>query len=216
MVCAMKGLRVIALVAAAIATTPLAASAQTNVPRPQLARFMRVFAVTLPPYGFMEFCRRMPEECRKTTTEAGRLSLTPERLNELDTVNSAINREIEPASDMEMYGRSEYWTIPTTRGDCEDYALLKRKRLIERGWPASALLLTVVRDQRGEGHAVLTARTAQGDLILDNKADEVKLWYRTGYDYIMRQSFIDPHTWVSLDPTVATSNLAMAGAPSRR
>jgi len=117
---------------------------------------------------------------------------------------------------MEIYGRTEYWTIPTARDDCEDYALLKRKRLIARGWPASALLLTVVRDERGEGHAVLTARTAQGDFILDNKADEVKLWYRTGYDYIMRQSFLDPHTWVSLEPTVATSSLAIAGVRSRR
>ena len=212
----MRGLRVIALVAIAIAATPFAASAQTNVLRPQLARFMRVFAATAAPYGFVEFCRRMPEECRQTATEVRRVSVTPERLNELDTVNRAVNREIEPASDMEIYGRTEYWTIPTTRGDCEDFALLKRKRLIARGWPASALLLTVVRDERGEGHAVLTARTAQGDFILDNKADEVKLWYRTGYDYIMRQSFLDPRTWVSLDPTVATSSLAMAGVRGRR
>jgi len=158
----------------------------------------------------------MPEECRQTATEVRRVSMTAERHNELDAVNRAVNHEIEPATDMEIYGRTEYWTIPTARDDCEDYALLKRKRLIARGWPASALLLTVVRDERGEGHAVLTARTAQGDFILDNKADEVKLWYRTGYDYIMRQSFLDPHTWVSLEPTVATSSLAIAGVRSRR
>ena len=92
---------------------------------------------------------------------------------------------------MEIYGQTEYWTIPTTRGDCEDYALLKRKRLMARGWPASALLMTVVRDEKGEGHAVLTARTVQGDFILDNKVDEVKVWNRTRYEYVMRQSYLN-------------------------
>jgi predicted transglutaminase-like cysteine proteinase len=79
---------------------------------------------------------------------------------------------------MEIYGQAEYWTILTTKGDC-GLALLKRKRLMARGWPATALLMTVVRDEKGEGHAVLTARTLQGDFILDNKIDEVKVWHRT-------------------------------------
>jgi predicted transglutaminase-like cysteine proteinase len=66
---------------------------------------------------------------------------------------------------------NEYWTLPRTRGDCEDYALLKRHTLLEKGWPVSAVLMTVVRDEKGEGHAVLTARTVQGDFILDNKVE---------------------------------------------
>jgi len=108
---------------------------------------------------------------------------------------------------MEIYGVAEYWTIPTTRGDCEDYALLKRKRLIARGWPPSALLMTVVRDEKGEGHAVLTARTVQGDFILDNKVDEVKTWNRTHYEYIMRQSYLNTMIWMSLDPREGNSTL---------
>ena len=71
---------------------------------------------------------------------------------------------------------------------------------MELGWPASALLITVVRDERGEGHAVLTARTAQGDFILDNKTDEIKVWHRTRYDFVMRQSYLNPRVWMSLDP----------------
>ena len=117
----------------------------------------------------------MPAECQQGPLEEQRFSATPERLSELDNINRAVNREIAPATDIEIYGQAEYWTIPTTRGDCEDYALLKRKRLIARGWPASSLLMTVVRDEKGEGHAVLTARTVQGDFILDNKIDEVKV-----------------------------------------
>jgi predicted transglutaminase-like cysteine proteinase len=143
--------------------------------------------------------------------EDRRLQPTPESLSELDDINRAVNRSVEPATDSEIYGISEYWTLPGARGDCEDYALLKRKLLMQRGWPSSALLLTVVRDEKGEGHAVLTARTAQGDFILDNKVDDVKLWNKSGYEFVMRQSYIDPRVWVSLDSTSATTPSAMAG-----
>ncbi|MGH7487271.1 MAG: transglutaminase-like cysteine peptidase, partial [bacterium] len=150
--------------------------------------FMRVFGLTQPPYGFVSFCDRMPRACAQGPQEDQRFFATPARLAELDAINRAVNHEIEPVTDMELYGVTDYWTIPTTKGDCEDYVLLKRKLLMELGWPASALLITVVRDERGEGHAILTARTAQGDFILDNKTDEIKVWHRTRYDFVMRQS----------------------------
>jgi predicted transglutaminase-like cysteine proteinase len=178
--------------------------------------YMRVFGVTQPPYGFVQFCERMPAECKFGTQEEQRFSAGPDRLSELDAVNRIVNREIEPATDLEIYGQTEYWTIPVTKGDCEDYALLKRQRLMARGWPASALLITVVRDEKGEGHAVLTARTVQGDFILDNKVDEVKTWTRTPYDYVMRQSYLNPRIWMSLDPREANSTLPLAGVRSPR
>jgi predicted transglutaminase-like cysteine proteinase len=162
--------------------------------------YMRVFGVTQPPYGYVEFCKRMPEECARGPKAEHRFSATPERLSELDALNRAVNHEIAPATDMELYGVAEYWTIPTTHGDTEDYALLKRKRLTARGWPVSSLLITVVRDETGEGHAVLTVHTMQGDFILDNKVDDVKTWNRTPYDYVMRQSYLDTMIWMSLDP----------------
>ena len=209
--------RVRVMISAAIMAAPLLAShASANpatLPKEQDrgSPYMRVFGVTQPPYGYVQFCDRMPEECRPGPPEDQRFSATPERLSELDALNRAVNREIAPATDMEIYGVAEYWTIPTTRGDCEDYALLKRKRLIARGWPASALLMTVVRDEKGEGHAVLTARTVQGDFILDNKVNEVKTWNRTRYEYIMRQSYLNPSIWMSLDPREANSLLPIAG-----
>jgi len=175
---------------------------------------MRVFGVSQPPYGFVKFCDRDPDECRQGPQEEQRFSAKPDRLSELDAVNRAVNREIEAATDLEIYGQTEYWTIPTARGDCEDYALLKRKRLVARGWPISSLLLTVVRDERGEGHAVLTARTMQGDFILDNKVDEVKLWNRTPYEFVMRQSYLNTRIWMSLDPKEANSSLPLAGVRS--
>ena len=208
----MKLVRV-TILAACVGAPALAGDASANpaaLPREQdrSSPYMRVFAVTQPPYGFVHFCSRVPQECKQGPLEEQRFSATPARLSELDAINRAVNREIEPATDMEIYGVAEYWTIPTTRGDCEDYALLKRKRLLARGWPASALLLTVVRDEKGEGHAVLTARTVQGDFILDNKVDEVKVWHRTRYDYVMRQSYLNVQIWMSLDPAEGSNSTA--------
>jgi predicted transglutaminase-like cysteine proteinase len=180
----------------------------------RVSPYMRVFGVSQPPYGFVKFCDRDPDECRQGPPEEQRFSAKPDRLSELDAVNRAVNREIEAATDLEIYGQTEYWTVPATRGDCEDYALLKRKRLVARGWPISALLLTVVRDERGEGHAVLTARTMQGDFILDNKVDEVKVWNRTPYEFVMRQSYLNTRIWMSLDPKEGNSSLPLAGVRS--
>ena len=194
--------------AAALPTAGLADPASLPRAQERTSPYMRVFAVTQAPYGFVQFCSRMPEECQQGPMEEQRMSATPQRLAELDNVNRAVNREIAPATDLEVYGQAEYWTIPVHRGDCEDYALLKRKRLIARGWPESSLLMTVVRDEKGEGHAVLTARTLQGDFILDNKIDEVKVWHRTRYDFVMRQSYLNPTIWMSLDPAEGSNTTA--------
>src|SRR5262245_63228137 len=209
------GVMVLAAMAALVAlpTAGLADPAGLRPSQERASPYMRVFAVTQAPYGFVRFCARMPEECQQGPMEEQRFSATPERLSELDTINRRVNREIAPATDMEIYGQAEYWTIPTTRGDCEDYALLKRKRLMARGWPASALLMTVVRDEKGEGHAVLTARTLQGDFILDNKVEEVKVWHRTRYDFVMRQSYLDPNIWMSLDPAETTAPMVSVRSP---
>jgi predicted transglutaminase-like cysteine proteinase len=177
---------------------------------------MRVFGLAQPPYGFVHFCERMPRECAPGRPEEQRFDATPERFAQLEAVNRAVNHEIEPVTDLELYGAADYWTIPTTKGDCEDYVLLKRKRLIELGWPPSALLITVVRDERGDGHAVLTARTLQGDFILDNKTDEIRLWHHVRYHFVMRQSYLNPRVWMSLDPKERSPSMALAGVRKAR
>ena len=162
---------------------------------------MRAFGPTDPPYAFWRFCDEFPEECAKRRTVEGRIDTTIEQYETLTEVNLGVNRIIEPVTDLELYGVSDYWTLPRNgKGDCEDYALLKRHLLIQAGWPPSALLVTVVRDEKMEGHAVLTARTGKGDFILDNKTDEIRLWNRTPYRFVMRQSYLDPRAWVALDP----------------
>lgn len=182
----------------------------------RISPFMRTHGLTQPPFGFIGFCERMPAECERGPLEESRFVLTPGRLAEMTEINRTVNRTIEPATDLEVYGKVEYWTIPTTRGDCEDYVLLKRQRLIARGWPVSTLLVTVVRDENGEGHAILTARTAQGDFLLDNKTDDIRLWSQSKYTFVMRQSYLDPKMWMSLDPSDGTSPALSAGVRPKR
>src|SRR2546421_256375 len=91
-------------------------------------------------------------------------------------------------------------------GDCEDYALLKRRLLTQAGWPRQALLMTVVRDKRGDGHAVLTVKSDKGEFVLDNQNEDVLLWSETGYRFVKRQSQTDPNVWIALgDPRPATA-----------
>jgi len=202
------------VVGAALMGGPVAAG-EIHLPEKQ-STFMRVFGPAQPPYGAVQFCDESPDECRRGTIEDNRVATSPDRLAELDEINRLVNRAIQPVTDLDHYGVNEYWTIPKDgKGDCEDYALMKRHILIERGWPIGALLMTVVRDEHGEGHAVLTARTAQGDFILDNKVDEVKLWSATSYAYVMRQSYLDPRAWISLDPSDQIAPPAIAGMKPR-
>ena len=166
---------------------------------------MSISGVAIPPHGFVTFCASLPSECVKDSRQETRFNASVERLQELDHINKAVNKAITPVTDLENYGINEYWTLPHTKGDCEDYALLKRHRLIKKGWPVSSLLLTVVRDEKGEGHAVLTARTAQGDYVLDNKIENVRLWSETPYQFVMRQSYLNPRVWVTIDSSISTA-----------
>jgi predicted transglutaminase-like cysteine proteinase len=192
-----------------------ATAAVAETARHQEARFMRVHGQAAPPYGFLQFCRNFATECRAQPVLSTRFTTAPEHLSELDEVNRHVNTTIIPATDEEIYGVEEYWTFPKVMGDCEDYVVLKRRILMNRGWPASALLITVVQDEKGEGHAVLTARTTQGDFVLDNKHAEVRLWSQTPYRYVMRQSYINPQVWMSLDPEATASPQALAGVRTR-
>ncbi len=177
--------------------------------------YLRVFGVTQPPYGFVDFCNREPTECREGALEDGRRVGNSSELAELLKVNKRLNKDIEPISDMDNYGVQEFWVLPRNgRGDCEDYALAKRQALMRAGWPASALLMTVVLDEKNEGHAVLTVRTVSGDYVLDNKTDDMKLWHKTPYHFIMRQSYLNPKLWMSLDPKEAMPSVPIAGVRS--
>jgi predicted transglutaminase-like cysteine proteinase len=183
-------------------------------PQVQKVAFMTAFGDTLPPIGYVTFCRENRDECRPGRRFADRIQLTPSKFREIVGINNDVNKAIAPVTDLELYGQPEVWSYPAhNRGDCEDYVLLKRKKLIERGFPESTLLITVVRDENNEGHAILTVRTDKGDFVLDNKRREVMRWAETPYTFVKRQSERNPLVWISLLPpetapqtTVSASN----------
>ena len=164
-----------------------------------------------PVWGWVDFCRRNAGECA-----AGRLAARDVRLdgrvwNTILDVNRSVNTAIEPMTDQEHWGVVDRWDIPADgKGDCEDYVLLKRKMLMERGFPRQALLVTVVVDGHGDGHAVLTVKTDHGDFVLDNMRDDVLAWVKTGYRFVKRQSQEDQNRWVAIDDGVQAPATASA------
>jgi predicted transglutaminase-like cysteine proteinase len=155
--------------------------------------------VTRPPIGWIEFCADQPSECNVATTKPHDVVMSNEAWKQLTFINDWVNHTIKPMTDLNHYGVIEKWAYPDDGyGDCEDYVLLKRRMLMEAGWPREALLITVVRDRNGDGHAVLTVKSDRGEFILDNQASDIVLWSDTGYRFVKRQSQSDPNVWVSL------------------
>jgi predicted transglutaminase-like cysteine proteinase len=184
-----------------VAVASTAAQAQSHT-----GRFMEIGGATRAPAGHVGFCGENPTECRSANRSAVVVKLDRERWNELLAVNAEVNRQIRPVTDVELFGVEEYWTFPRAgAGDCEEYVLEKQRVLQKRGWPKSALLITVVKDTNNAGHAVLTVRTDQGDIILDNQIEAVLPWYSTPYRFVKRQSAKHPAKWAAIsDHRVST------------
>lgn len=133
-----------------------------------------------------------------------RIGMDGGALTLLRAVNDEVNGLMRATSDIQIYGIADYWNDPVlvrgVRGDCEDFALEKRRLLIEHGVPAASLSIAIVRTRLGEEHAVLVVTTDAGDYVLDNLAYDVRPWRRAGYTWISRQGPGDDLGWVSLAP----------------
>ena len=161
--------------------------------------FIAVGGQSLMPYGWADFCHRYVGECDGGRMTPMDVDFTPQAMKRIQQVNSFVNKTIKPMSDMEHWGVVDQWDYPSDGyGDCEDYVLLKRRILMDDGFPRQALLITVVKDQHGDGHAVLTVKTSVGEFILDNFDNEVRPWSQTKYQFIKRQSQADQNVWVNI------------------
>ena len=171
--------------------------------------FVSVGDNTRPPIGWVEFCTEQPQDCATSSSVPRDVVLTSRAWKDLVRINKYVNDTIKPITDLEHWGVVEKWSYPDDGyGDCEDYVLQKRRMLIQAGWPREALLITVVRDKKGEGHAVLTVKTDKGEFILDNQNADILAWLETGYRFVKRQSQSDPNIWVSLGdsrPAISTA-----------
>lgn len=161
-------------------------------------RYMPDGALTSQPVGHFDFCVANPDECGPNRGERKPVHLSRKLWARIVDVNNAVNVMVAPKTDWELWGREEVWSYPDREGDCEDYALEKRRQLMAAGVPASTLLMTVVRQRNGDGHAVLTVRTDMGDFVLDNLEPRVLAWNETEYRFLKRQSSKNAGEWVSV------------------
>ena len=163
---------------------------------------------TRPIQAWTTFCERNPQECAVDLNEPRTVVLTRQAWQTIVAVNAKVNAEVRPLTDEDHWGLADIWSLPTDGyGDCEDYQLLKRKLLADKGLPRRAMRMTVVIDNNGDGHAVLMVRTDRGDLILDNKRNEVLRWDQTGYTFVKREGQSSPE-WVSLGGLIAPTSTA--------
>ncbi|MCP1197861.1 transglutaminase-like cysteine peptidase [Notoacmeibacter sp. MSK16QG-6] len=173
--------------------------------------FMNTTGAANPPLGHAEFCWQAPSECSDRASSPKPYPLSQASWEAILAVNATVNAEVMPLTDLQIWGREELWSYPQGVGDCEDYVLEKRRRLQEAGVPASALLITVVLQPNGDGHAVLTVRTDRGDVVLDNLNDRVLPWEQTDYTFLKLQSPRNSAQWELVDDARAIA----VGAISR-
>jgi predicted transglutaminase-like cysteine proteinase len=164
-----------------------------------LAAPMTTGGLTSQPIGHYEFCRANPAECSMRLRPTNPERVTDALWHTIRTVNAEVNASVRPMNDLDIYGKDEVWAYPADGvGDCEDYVLEKRRALARSGLSLGNLLITVVRKQDGEGHAVLTIRTDRGDFVLDNLTNAVRQWNDTGYHFLKRQASNHTGHWVSI------------------
>ena len=199
----LKSIFLAALVLTPLASTAFADALHLNPSQLSSARNMQEFGPTSMPIGYYEYCQRYRAQCERPA-DSGMIELTEERWQAMLTANWIANSSVAPKTDDEIFGVEERWEYPKEAGDCEDYVLLKRKLLVEQGFPLGSLRITVGLDAGGGGHAVLTVVTDLGDFVLDNVEQEIKPWDQAEIQYLKWQSGTDPNVWVSLvDPVIA-------------
>jgi len=167
------------------------------------------------PPGFVSFCMRYPSQCDTAAPGSGVLTLSPKSWQLLEQINAQVNNSIWPQDDQKHFGRPEYWTIPTDGyGSCHDYALAKRKELIDAGLPQRALRIAILTTGSNQRHAVLTIATDKGDYVLDNLRQDIRPWLDTGYRWIARQDAASASGWATLNAAPVIQASLSDGAAS--
>lgn len=171
---------------------------------------------TLAPMAHTVFCLRYEDDCKVHGIDFRKrnISLTAERVNDLNRINRQVNRDITPQANLGGLATEE-WLVSPAAGDCNDYAVTKRHELLAQGWPSRALLLSEVVVASGEHHLVLVVRThdtetmREIDLVLDNLNATLRPIGLTPYQWVRAQSPSNPKYWSTVG---VPSHLHMAAA----
>jgi predicted transglutaminase-like cysteine proteinase len=90
-------------------------------------------------------------------------------------INRAADLAISPVSDEMQWGVADHWSDPfetllSSRGDCEDYAIVKYAALLEAGIPRDDVKIVILKNLfPNESHATVATRVDGQWLILDNR-----------------------------------------------
>jgi predicted transglutaminase-like cysteine proteinase len=181
------------LVAILLAASGAAAGASST----RLSPFMNLSGDT---GHLIAACLAHPDGCSLSGKAEEQVALTSDKWAELVAVNNAVNAaDVRPPADADVLHRVAVSSCPVDRDNCENRVLAKRSLLLRKGWPAGALLVTVVRQRNGDQHTVLTVVTDRGDLVLDNREAHVLVWSETAYRYLRRQSSLGDDAWVAIE-----------------
>lgn len=177
----------------ATAAASVSASSSHAIPRCGPME-LPIASVDGPPTQYEDFCQRNPSSC--ILEGEPEIEWTIEVHERLGDVNAGVNDEIEFVSDMDNLGVEEDWSFPRDcRGDCEDFVLEKRERLVGLGFPRASLTIAFAfHEVQFFPHAVLLAETTTGTWVLDNLYDEVLCWDAVPYKYTRRER--PDGTWV--------------------
>lgn len=151
------------------------------------------------PDGFAAMCAHDAQSCHVPALPLDQQPDAAKAQALLNRVNAEVNKAVRFRED-----RAELWQRPVAQpgrkleGDCEDYSLEKRARLIAEGYPADSLFFAVAYVPRAGLHTVLVARLPEGDHVLDNRTPWVTPWDQTGYTWVLRQSASASSGWVNL------------------
>jgi predicted transglutaminase-like cysteine proteinase len=173
---------------------------------------------TLAPMAHTEFCLRYKEDCEASVGDSGKrdIAMTVERVNELNSVNRQVNREITPQPNLGGVA-TETWVVSPRAGECHDYAVTKRHELLARGWPSSALLLAEVVVPSGEHHLVLVVRMNDPDtagqvvnLVLDSLNYNLRPVGQTPYQWVRMESPDNPKFWSTVSVSSGVHSVTLA------
>lgn len=188
-------MRLAKVICAATVAVVCAASSVWAVDASRPGAMLPLRASVSAPSGATGLCGAYPWACA-SGHKSGPVGAA--QMEQVIKINRAANAAIRPVSDLAQYHVAEKWALPTARGgDCEDYALYKKAKLLKAGFSPDRLLLAAVLDRQGKSHAVLVLRTDGADLVLDNLRSSVKRWDETGYTFLRMQDPRDPQHWVA-------------------
>lgn len=145
-------------------------------------------AVERGPKGYFDFCKRHADQCKPAEP---RTMAWPTVSALVRNINQTVNARMIYRPDIR-----DHWTLGGRYGDCEDYALTKRAKLMAAGIPPGALRLAVLTTDKGVQHAVLLVDTTAGSVVLDNRTNALRLW-RDLSRYRLGSATSNPLWWVA-------------------